>query len=233
MPKPKVEIADWSKLQHFKDRSPVWVKLYMILRHDRRWRRLTGDAAKLYIDLILLSADDEPFGSIMLLPEDLAWEVRLTLPELLGLLTEVASSGLIGVVGYHADIKMLSGGDQDVAEVLSLAGAVAPSREVYTEYTEEKEKKETTSPKKANKSEESKKPEVRRRFRDDTIYIKAGLDYGAPPKTGKGPTIKRGYNEVLIQDFRDYAEAIGEKVQLPDFLVIETQEQLTAFLEAN
>lgn len=80
-------------------------------------------------------------------------------------------------------------------------------------------------------TEKSKKSGVRKRFRDDTIYIKAGLGYAG--QKSKTPTIKRGYNEVLIQDFRDMAVSLGEEPVLPDDLVIETQEQLTAFLEAN
>ena len=54
--KPKIVIDAWAKLQHFKDRDPIWVKLYRDLRHDRRWRQLNGcrNAARFLIpDLVL------------------------------------------------------------------------------------------------------------------------------------------------------------------------------------
>lgn len=122
------------------------------------------------------------------------------------------------------------------------ATAMPPQCDTYGKESRGEEsirekKKETASlkkkPTKTTKpeSEKSKKPEVRRRFRDDTIYILEGLAY--PGQGSKTPTIVRGYNEVPIQDFRDMAVSLGEEPVLPDFLVIETQEQLTAFLEAN
>jgi hypothetical protein len=139
MPKPKIIITDWAKRQHFKDREPIWIKLYREMRHDRRWRQLSGDACKLYVDLNLLAAEEEPFGNITLYPEDLAWEVRLTLPELILLLAEVDASGLVVATGYHADIKRISSRHQDDAEVLSLTR----SREVEAEEEVEVEKETT------------------------------------------------------------------------------------------
>jgi uncharacterized protein YdaU (DUF1376 family) len=74
-------------------------------------------------------------------------------------------------------------------------------------------------------SPESKSPPDRKRFRDDTIYIREGLAY-----PGQASEIVRGYNEVPIQPFLDYAASLDEKVELPDPLVIETQEALDSWL---
>ena len=128
-------IRDWEKLQHFKDRDPIWIKLYRALRHDRRWRQLSGGGCKLYIDLTLLAAEVEPFGTIQLHPADLAWEVRLDPEELITLLLEVAAAGLITVVGYQADVKLLSAGNQPDPAPLSLTR----SREVEGEGEVERE----------------------------------------------------------------------------------------------
>jgi hypothetical protein len=128
-------IRDWDEKQHFKDRDPIWIKIYRALRHDRRWRQLSGDGCKLYIDLTLLAAEVEPFGTIQLHPADLAWEVRLDHENLRIALLEVAAAGLITVVGYRDDIKLLSAGDQPDNEVLSLTR----SREVEGEREKEKE----------------------------------------------------------------------------------------------
>jgi len=132
-------IRNWDKLQHFKDRDPIWIKLYRALRHNRRWRQLSGDGCKLYIDLMLLAAEDEPFGTIQLNPAELAWEVRLEPEELFPLLLEVSAAGLITVVGYHDDVKLLSAGDQPVDSPLSLTR----SREVEGEREVEVEEETT------------------------------------------------------------------------------------------
>lgn len=130
-----IVIRDWDEKQHFKDRDPIWIKIYRALRHDRRWRQLSGDGCKLYIDLTLLAAEVEPFGTIQLHPADLAWEVRLDHENLRIALLEVAAAGLITVVGYQADIKQITAGDQAGVEVLSLTR----SREVEGEEEKEKE----------------------------------------------------------------------------------------------
>ena len=129
-------IRNWDKLQHFKDRDPIWIKLYRALRHNRRWRQLSGDGCKLYVDLMLLAAEDEPFGTIQLNPGELGWEVRLDPElELIPLLLEVAAAGLITVVGYQADVKMITAGEQggDVPLSLTRSREVEGEREVEVE----------------------------------------------------------------------------------------------------
>ncbi len=140
--KPRILIVGWDKLQHFKDRDPIWIKLYRALRHNRRWRRLTGDAAKLYIDLLLLAADGEPFGSINLDGEDLAWEVRLDPGDLFLLLAELSVSGLIAGSGYHDDVKLITDGNHGDDAPLALTR----SREVEGEEEVERETTNGHSP---------------------------------------------------------------------------------------
>ena len=121
MTKPKIVITDWDQMLHkFTDgRKVLWLKLYISLLSDRRWRRLGGDAAKLYTDLLMLAATEKPYGTIDMMPEEVAWELRTTLPEIQKDLIEVAQSGLITVMGYSFDVKMISSGDQDEGEVSS------------------------------------------------------------------------------------------------------------------
>ena len=132
---PEITIRNWEKLQHFKDRDPIWIKLYRALRQNRRWRLLTGDAAKLYIDLMLLAAEDEPFGTIQLQLDELCWEVRLEPETLIPLLVELGGAGLITSPGYQPDIKMITSVNQGDDEVLSLTR----SREVEGEGEVERE----------------------------------------------------------------------------------------------
>jgi hypothetical protein len=140
MTPPKIVITDWDRLQHFKDREPIWIKLYRALRQSRHWRLLSGDAAKLYIDLMLLASEEKPFGSIQLHLDELCWEVRLDPDALIPLLEELGSAHLISSPGYRPDIKLISAGNQEDDVTLSLAR----SREVEAEEEVEVEK-ETTS----------------------------------------------------------------------------------------
>jgi hypothetical protein len=39
---PWIVVPNWDKFQHYKDRDPVWIKLYMGLRNKDEWRHLTG-----------------------------------------------------------------------------------------------------------------------------------------------------------------------------------------------
>ena len=37
-----IVVPSWEKFQHYKDRNPVWIKLYIELAHKDEWLRLTG-----------------------------------------------------------------------------------------------------------------------------------------------------------------------------------------------
>lgn len=126
MTKPRIVITDWDEMQHYGKTgkrkitdSLKWVKIHLAMRHDRRWRMMSGDAKGLYIDLILLSADAKPHGQIDILPEELAYEMRTTVGELLPVLAEVAGSGLIRAPGFHADIPLLADGKSDDSRLLA------------------------------------------------------------------------------------------------------------------
>ena len=51
-------IKDWEDFQHYKDRSPSWIKLYTRLLKDRQWFELPGESAKVLVMLWLVAADD-------------------------------------------------------------------------------------------------------------------------------------------------------------------------------
>ena len=54
-----IRIKNWSKHQHFKDRTPPWIKLYRDILDDPDWHELTGDDAKMLVNLWLLASEDE------------------------------------------------------------------------------------------------------------------------------------------------------------------------------
>jgi len=54
-----LKIKNWSEFQHFKDRTPPWVKLYRTLLDDPNWHELTGECAKTLTMLWLLASEDK------------------------------------------------------------------------------------------------------------------------------------------------------------------------------
>ena len=54
-----MKIKNWSKFQHFKDRKPPWIKLYRDILDDINWFELSGDDAKILVQLWLIASEDE------------------------------------------------------------------------------------------------------------------------------------------------------------------------------
>jgi hypothetical protein len=54
-----MQIKNWKKFQHFKDRKPPWVKLYRDLLDDIEWFELDPKAAKVLVMLWLIASEDD------------------------------------------------------------------------------------------------------------------------------------------------------------------------------
>lgn len=54
-----MRIKNWHKFQHFKDRRPIWIKLYRELLDDLEWHELDPLAAKVLTMLWLIGSEDE------------------------------------------------------------------------------------------------------------------------------------------------------------------------------
>jgi hypothetical protein len=124
----RVEVNSWSTFQHFKDRDPIWLKLYRELRHKREWRRLPGDEAKFLVDLWMLASEQPTPGVIDLPLEDIAWEFRPDEDEVQKWLYTLAGNGFITVISE--------------TEQAAIPRALARGRERDREETET----ETTAP---------------------------------------------------------------------------------------
>jgi uncharacterized phage protein (TIGR02220 family) len=70
-----MKVKDWDKFQHFKDRNPVWIKLYRTLLDDIEWHRLSGDDAKHLVMLWLLASERKGY-----IPDvkEVAFRLRIT-----------------------------------------------------------------------------------------------------------------------------------------------------------
>lgn len=72
-----IRIKNWSKLQHFKDRTPPWIKLYRDLLDDPGWHELDGETAKLLIGLWLIASEDEDRAGTLPDTRTLAFRMRV------------------------------------------------------------------------------------------------------------------------------------------------------------
>lgn len=53
-----MQIKNWHKFQHFKDRRPPWVKLYRDLLDDIEWHQLDATSAKVLVMLWLIASEN-------------------------------------------------------------------------------------------------------------------------------------------------------------------------------
>ncbi len=74
-----IRIKGFSKFQHFKDRSPPWVKLYRDILDDPDWHELDGESAKTLVMLWLIASEDETKQG--LLPDNRKLRFRLRTTE--------------------------------------------------------------------------------------------------------------------------------------------------------
>ena len=70
-------IKDWSKFQHFKDRTPPWVKLYRDILDDPDWHELDGQSAKVLTMLWLIASEDETHSGALPCLRKLAFRLRM------------------------------------------------------------------------------------------------------------------------------------------------------------
>ena len=97
-----IRIRNWSKHQHFKDRTPPWIKLYRDILDDPDWHALSGDDAKLLVGLWLVASEDETRTGALPDVRRLAFRLRIS--------EAVLNQGLNGLSHWleHDDISAIS-----------------------------------------------------------------------------------------------------------------------------
>ena len=73
-----LRIKNWSKHQHFKDRTPPWIKLYRDILDDPDWHDLDGDSAKILISLWLIASEDDSHTGVLPDERRLAFRLRIS-----------------------------------------------------------------------------------------------------------------------------------------------------------
>ena len=86
-----MKIKNWKKLQHFKERTPPWVKLYRDILDQRDINVISDCSFRVLIGLWLLAAEDEALeGNLPEIP-DIAFRLRKSEKEITECLQELSA----------------------------------------------------------------------------------------------------------------------------------------------
>jgi hypothetical protein len=86
-----MKIKNWEEFQHFKDRTPPWIKLYRYLLDDPEWHELSGDDSKILVMLWLIASEDKAMQGNLPNSKTLAFRLRITELQLNHHLTKLSS----------------------------------------------------------------------------------------------------------------------------------------------
>jgi len=85
-------IRNWTTFQHYKHRSPPWIKFHRTLLDDEKFHRLTDRAAKLLVMAWLLASEAE--GALPA-SHEIAWRLRLASTEVLEDMKTLVALGFV------------------------------------------------------------------------------------------------------------------------------------------
>ena len=86
----KMKIKNWTEFQHFKDRTPPWIKLYRHLLDDPDWHNLSGNDAKNLVMLWLIASEDKDMQGNLPDIRNLAFRLRISESETKQTLTKLS-----------------------------------------------------------------------------------------------------------------------------------------------
>jgi hypothetical protein len=88
-------VKSWGDFQHFKDRTPPWIKLYRDILNDPDWHDLSGDDAKSLVMIWLMASEDKSGAGIVPDQRTLGFRLRISETEATALLDRLSSHWLI------------------------------------------------------------------------------------------------------------------------------------------
>lgn len=185
-----MRIKNWDRFQHFKDRKPIWIKLYRDLLDDLNWHELDGKSAKALVMIWLIASEE--LGK---LPEikTLAFRLRMSEKETKEVVTKLTQWL------DQDDINTISDGYQD------------DMPEKRREETDKEKEKETDTPSGVSqqvwdsfvKQRKTKKAQV-------TDLVIDGIQKEADKA---GWTLEMALNEVVVRNWQSFkAEWVKDKV---------------------
>jgi hypothetical protein len=125
-----MHVKNWPKFQHFKNRRPLWIKLYRDLLDDEAFYNLAPESAKVLMLLWLLASEDETKTGTLPSIKKIAFRLRISEKSLETIISNL-SHWLI-----QDDITVISPCRQDDIAVIS------PCRQDDTSEKEKEKEKE-------------------------------------------------------------------------------------------
>ena len=125
-----LRVKNWSEFQHFKDRSPPWIKLYKKLLDDKKWHQLDADAAKCLVSLWLLASEE---GGDLPSIAEIAFRLRLPEKSIKSSVSKLSHWLIQDDNLAISDTTMTSDGHKDGDSVIPLARSVS-SLSLNTEF---------------------------------------------------------------------------------------------------
>ena len=86
-----MRIKNWAQFQHFKDRSPPWIKLHREFLDDYDINMISSDAFKFLVQLWLIASEDRTMQGLLPSPDAISFRLRLKKDKCLSLLKEIDS----------------------------------------------------------------------------------------------------------------------------------------------
>lgn len=185
-----MRIKNWNKFQHFKDRKPIWIKLYRDLLDDLNWHELDGKSAKALVMIWLIASEN--FGK---LPElkSLAFRLRMSEKDTKDIVTKL-SAWL-----EHDDINTISDQYQD------------DMPEKRREETDKEKEKETDTP--SGVSQQVWNSFVKQRKTKKAQVTDLVIDGIQKEADKAGWTLEMALNEIVVRNWQSFkAEWVKDKV---------------------
>lgn len=152
----------WSDFQHYKDRSPTWIKLHKSLLDDYDFQMLQVASRALAPMLWLLASDskNQKTGEIEFFPQKIAFRLRMTEHDFLDALNPLIEKGFFELV-------------QDASELLAdVYHKSSPEKRREEERREESNQKNLNSIKPINQKNENLIPEKTIKPKTKATYSK-------------------------------------------------------------
>ena len=82
-----MRIKNWHRFQHFKDRRPLWIKLYRDILDDPEWHTLDPSSAKALVMLWLVASEN---GGELPTPKVIAFRLRMPEQKILSIISTLS-----------------------------------------------------------------------------------------------------------------------------------------------
>lgn len=106
----RIQPKNWQELQHYKDRSPIWIKLHRKILDDYEYHCLPV-ASRALAPMLWLLASEYSDGIITGSEDKISFRLRMTVKEFVSALSPLISSGFFAM--YHDASETIAQPEQD------------------------------------------------------------------------------------------------------------------------